>query len=1346
MPPKAVSGVKPPGPLSIGSNIATDWKLFKQKWGHYSIITQLSGHENNYQVALFLHTIGEDALRIFNGFVFETEETARTVDEIIAKFDEFAIGEVNETYERYVFNSRVQRENEVFDSFLANIRLLAKTCGYCKDCDDSLLRDRIVLGVRDPATQKLLLRERKLTMKTAIDICRAAEDATKQGQAMNSSEATNSVNKVNFQKVELKLCLFCKKQHPFKKELCPAYGKTCNTCKNKNHFAGSVRCPERGTGVKQVMDGSAPENIYCISDDESSSVAAPTEFFIGSLKGAMSNETRAFALMLLVVGKNKTSVSFQIDPGSEVDTLCEKYVNASTIRPSSKVLKSWDGSITKAIGESSQIVVNPKNNKQYCLNFVVVPNDRSCLLGMKSCKMLNFVTINSNEFMVGSVGSLDELNLKKLYPTVFDGKLGTLEGKVTLRIQDGAIPKTLPARTMPFAVKEEVHCEIQRLVKLGVITSVDIPTQWVSQMAAARKPTGKLRICLDPAPLNQVLLREHYKLPTMEDILDKFSEATVFSKFDVENAYWHCELDYESSLLTTMATPWGRFRWLRLPFGLSVSGEIFQKKLCEAVSGIESVSPVADDIGLLGKGDLHHDMQVHVFMKRCEEKNIKLKFEKMKVKTSEMIFHGHVFTTKGMKPDHTKIEALRDMPAPTDVSGVLRFCGLAQYLARFMPNLSNIAAPLRLLTQKGVTWEWTEAQDSAFKEIKKLACESPLLAHYNPAESLVLQTDASSHSLGAALMQNGLPVAYASRSLTPTEQNYAQIEKECLSVVFGLERFDQYTFGRSVTVENDHKPLELILKKTLAATPKRLQAMRLRINRYAPDYIYKPGPKLFLADTLSRAYPDLSQPVGPTAGDFDKVNSLLYLPVTDKRMKEIYEMTEADESMQKLIQIIHDGWPETNNRVPEDLKPYYSVRDTLSYQDGIILKGERIVIPAKLRPDIKKTLHAAHLGKDSMLRRAREIVYWPGMNNELQQIAESCDICLKMAPKQCKEPLMPRDRGERPWQNVGCDLFEIDSRHYMVTVDYYSNFWELDFMSSTTSAAIILTLKRHFARYGVPEVFVSDCSPFESAEFKKFAGDYDFRHDTSSPGLSQSNGQAESSVKAAKKLIKKCAAEKSDPYKALLELRNTPMQGINLSPVQMLMQRRTRSMLPSTQKMLQPRVSDPRPAREQRTTSQKKYFDKHANPLPTLYVGQPVLFDKFDSTKRKAVWEKGVVSAHETAPRSYTIQGETGREFRRNRVHMMPNTSITQEPDNPHSTSETTIPEFVPEQLLPYDNPPQPEPISHDLPHDLVPPPVINSPRPSRSCGKPAYLTDYDCNQVFSVPQESHDQPYYIKC
>ena len=163
------------------------------------------------------------------------------------------------------------------------------------------------------------------------------------------------------------------------------------------------------------------------------------------------------------------------------------------------------------------------------------------------------------------------------------------------------------------------------------------------------------------------------------------------------------------------------------------------------------------------------------------------------------------------------------MTPPTDMEGVQRLNGFVNYLSKFLPQLADVMEPLRRLTRKDTEWTWSEEQDKAFNEVKRLVSQAPVLSYYQPDQPLSIQCDASQKGLGAALIQDGRPVAYASRSLSDTEQRYAQIEKEMLAIMFALVKFNQYTFGRHVRVSSDHKPLESILSKPLAVAPRRLQ-------------------------------------------------------------------------------------------------------------------------------------------------------------------------------------------------------------------------------------------------------------------------------------------------------------------------------------------------------------------------------------------------------------------------------------------------------------------------------------------------------------------------------------------
>ena len=297
-----------------------------------------------------------------------------------------------------------------------------------------------------------------------------------------------------------------------------------------------------------------------------------------------------------------------------------------------------------------------------------------------------------------------------------------------------------------------------------------------------------------------------------------------------------------------------------MPFGISPAGGIFQRRLDQAIEGLAGVRTVANDLLIIGNGESvadavrDHDTKLEALLGRCRERGIKLNEAKISLKKTARPYIGHLLTSDGVKADPSKVEAKSNLTKPTDVPGVRRILGMTNYLAKFLPNLSDVSEPLRQLTRKENEFSWSEIHDKAFENIKELVSSPPLLKYYEPDKPLVLQCDASEKGLGASLLQDGKPIAYASRALTTTGINYAQIEKEFLAIVYGVERFHQYTYGRRVTVESDHKPLERIFGKPLASPPRRLQKMFMRLQRYDIDIQYKKGSEMYLADTLSRHF------------------------------------------------------------------------------------------------------------------------------------------------------------------------------------------------------------------------------------------------------------------------------------------------------------------------------------------------------------------------------------------------------------------------------------------------------------------------------------------------------------
>ena len=582
--------------------------------------------------------------------------------------------------------------------------------------------------------------------------------------------------------------------------------------------------------------------------------------------------------------------------------------------------------------------------------------------------------------------------------------------------------------------------------------------------------------------------------------------------------------------------------------------------------------------------------------------------------------------------------------------------------------------PIRSLVHADVVWQWTHEHEEAFSKLKEAISKTPVLRYFDSNEETTLQCDASSTGLGATLLQRGQPVAYASRALTPTEQHYAQIEKELLAVVFGMERFNQYTYGRKVFVESDHKPLEIIHKKPLISAPKRLQRMFLRLQKYDLEINYKPGKEMFVADALSRAHPKRQtkeQCTEEVFEVFEEINMVEYLPISQARMLKIQQTTDRTHDL--LKHTILSGWPQKKESTPAEVHPYFHVRDELSVQDGIVFRGARCVIPKALRAEVMAKLHQSHIGAEGCLRRARECVYWPSMNSEIKDLISKCETCRTYEVAQQKETLVSPEIPNRPWSVVGVDLFQspVSDDQYLITVDYYSNFFEIDRLEDTRSAAVISKLKQHFARHGIPDKVISDNGPqFISQQFNNFKLKWEFDHRTSSPGYPKSNGKAENAVKSAKQLMKKAKHSGQDPWLAVLDFRNTPSQGIGESPCQRLMNRRTKTLMPLKETLLKPRgTKDHIEKMKKEKDRQAGYYNRTAKDLQELQPGDIVRVKPTQARDKE--WKKGTIVTKE-GQRSYTVQTRDGT-YRRNRSHLK---NTREEPNDFSVIPDYSVPSY----------------------------------------------------------------------
>jgi hypothetical protein len=578
---------------------------------------------------------------------------------------------------------------------------------------------------------------------------------------------------------------------------------------------------------------------------------------------------------------------------------------------------------------------------------------------------------------------------------------------------------------------------------------------------------------------------------------------------------------------------------------------------------------LTDDVVIYGRNVQEHDQNMNTFLSRCQDVGIRLNKKKLEVGVETLTFMGHQIATDGLRPDPCKVSAITEMKEPTGLESLRQFLGMVNYLAKFLPKVTEVMQPLYNLLKKDVPWTWSISQQDAFDQVKSMITTAPVLAYYDPTKPLELENDACEYGLGSALLQNGKPVAFASRALSQAERRYAQIEKEMLAVTYGLEKFHHYTFGRELEVITDHKPLVAITSKPLSNAPRRLQNLLLRAQKYTYTLSWKPGKDIPLADALSRA--PTQEPT-----EAEVINDVTEYRIRDERLQQIRGATTVDETLCSLGKIIMEGWPADKNDIPDALKTYFSYRDELTIQDGIIYRSDRIVVPTALRQDMKIRVHAGHLGINSCLQHARDLIYWPGMSAEIRQHVEACGTCATYADKQPQESQVITEIPDRPWKKVASDLLTWAGDDYLITTDYHSNFFEIDKLPVATSEAVICKLKAHFARQGTPDTLISDNGPqYTSATFRMFAKSWQFHHLTTSPGNSQANGAAEAAVKTAKRLLRKNKNSGEDLYIALLNLRNTPTEGLNSSPAQRLLGRHTKSLMPTADSKLRPGYIDP---------------------------------------------------------------------------------------------------------------------------------------------------------------------------
>ena len=847
------------------------------------------------------------------------------------------------------------------------------------------------------------------------------------------------------------------------------------------------------------------------------------------------------------------------------------------------------------------------------------------------------------------------------FADVFTG-LGNLSESCHIKLRADAKPHAIyTPRNVPLPLRAAVKTELERMEHLGVIRKVSEPTEWCAPMVVVPKKNGSARICVDLRHLNDSVQRELHQMPTVDEVLGQVSGAQVFSKLDANSGFWQVPLGPDSQLLTTFITPFGRYCFQKIPFGITSAPDIFQKRMSEILDGLDGVVCLIDDMLIFGATQDEHDRRLHSVLSRLQAANVTLNRDKCVFSVTSIDFLGVRLSPSGIQPDDSKIKALMAIPAPTGIPGLRRFLGMANQLGKFSPHLAELSKSLCELLSARNAWHWDLPQQTAFEAIKAELSKPTVLKLYNPHHSTKLCSDASGAGLGAVLYQHApsepdwRPVAYASRSLTPTEQRYATIEKEALGVTWACDPFSAYLYGMPrFMIETDHTPLvPLLSTKNMYDLPPRILRFRLRLARYSYSICHTPGKSIPAADALSRAPLPESGPgdlsLEESAEAFVQAAVLAIPPAIS--LDEIAQTQASDPVCQQLMNLVTtDQWPDTVNDLPPPLKPFRAVRGELTVANKMLLRGHRLVIPSAQQATVIQQLHHGHLGIARCRQRAAETVWWPKLSTQLTTLVQQCSTCRKESPLPTP-PLHQSTLPDRPWQVLGADLCELKGRQYLVLVDYFSRYPEVIELASLSSPAIILHLQSVFARWGIPETLRSDNGPqFSSQDFRQFAITFGFSHTTSSPHFPRSNGAAERCVQTVKAMLKK-AISKQELYASLLAYRSTPLPWCGVSPAELLLGRCLRTIIPQAASQLAPQWPNLFLFRRKDTAmkeSVKSNYDlRHrAKPLSELPAGCPVWVDQ-NGTRCPAI-----VKGRAHTPDSYIVT-IGNREFRRTRCQLI---------------------------------------------------------------------------------------------
>ncbi|XP_037822594.1 uncharacterized protein K02A2.6-like [Lucilia sericata] len=594
----------------------------------------------------------------------------------------------------------------------------------------------------------------------------------------------------------------------------------------------------------------------------------------------------------------------------------------------------------------------------------------------------------------------------------------------------------------------------------------------------------------------------------------------------------------------------------------------------EVLKGLPNCLNFFDDILLFAKDFNELQQILDLTLARIRQCGLKLNKSKCVFAATSVEFLGHLIDAKGIHKSNKHIESVLNAPKPNSLEDLQLFLGKASYYSAFIPDLATRERPLRDILKSKV-FSWNLIADAAYNDIKKILVSPQVLISYDPKLPLLLATDASKTGLGAVLshrLPNGeeRPIAYASRTMSVTEQRYSQIDKEALAIVWAVQKFFKYLYARHWTLITDHKPLTQILhpsKSLPVLCISRMANYADFLSNFDFEIIYKPSKENINADYMSRIVPDNSVKSQCNENyvitEYDEFDTFIFrqinqLPVTAEK---IANETRKDSVLGKIVAILEKG---------HSLAKYGYTAPESNYRlsGNCLIFEHRVVIPQKFRKDILQNLHAAHLGMVKMKGIARSFVYWPKIDADIEAVAKDCNDCARVANKPKKYTDHHWEYPKGPWERVHIDYAgPFEGMMLLIITDAYSKWLDVKITKSITAEATIALVDEVFANYGVPAMVVSDNGTnFSSEEFNKYLTAVGVRyHKYTAPYHPSTNGQAERSVQTVKNALKAMCTSKQTLQQNLNEFlrqyKNAPHSTTGVSPAQLFLGRQIRTRL-----------------------------------------------------------------------------------------------------------------------------------------------------------------------------------------